>query len=131
MRTLEAGEVFVSLEGPKTLTKEGDSRVRGRTLSACSEGWFTVNNANVQRWAARQRCVQSTDLHNKIEMASADVVRKVAPGEVLVALASPVMEKAAGVLRIHVSAEDDGAVGFMSVRGDQSATVLEPILDER
>jgi len=131
MRTLEAGEVFVSLEGPKTLTKEGDSRVRGRTLSACSEGWFTVNNANVQRWAARQRCVQSTDLHNKVEMASADVVRKVAPGEVLVALASPVMEKAAGVLRIHVSAEDDGAVGFMSVRGDQSATVLEPILDER
>jgi len=126
LRMLEVDELFDVLEGPKMQTKEGELRVRARCLGEGGEGWFTVTSANVRPWSPDYTCKQSTDLHNKVDMASAEVVRKIEQGESLEALEAP--EMTADALRVHVRAEKDGAVGYVSVKGEKGAVFLQPIL---
>merc|ERR1712050_478891 len=42
LRTLEVGEVFEVLDGPKSETREGLERVRCRSLADGTEGWCTL-----------------------------------------------------------------------------------------
>merc|ERR1712183_1084280 len=48
------------------------------------------------------------------------------PGESLKALSAPAKEASSGLLRVRVSAEKDGQVGYATVRGDQGTILLEP-----
>jgi len=126
VRTLEVGEVFEVTDGPKTEVKEGAKRVKGRNLSDGAVGWFTLAPKAMSPWSPQYKCVEGTVLHDTLDIATAGVVRKLEPGEILQALATPALEKATGLLRVRVRAEKDGKVGFATARSDKGNVILEP-----
>jgi len=124
VRMLEEGELFEASEPPKVETKEGASRVRGRSLSNGSEGWFTLVTGKLSPWSPHYRCDASTELTEALDTASAKVIRMLDPGETLEALNAPVDDGPSGALRVQVRAEKDGAIGFASIRGPQGLPFL-------
>merc|ERR1712048_841463 len=56
-RTLEVGETFEMLEGPKTETQEGSSRVRVRCLSDGLEGWYDAGSS-LRAWHPKHKSVR-------------------------------------------------------------------------
>jgi len=128
LRSVEEGDIFEVLEGPRSDVKEGAHRVRGRVLSDGSEGWFTLSSRTTTPWAPLYKCAQNTTMTEGLTIKEAKQVRKLEPGEVLEALESPQPEKAAGVIRVRVRAEKDGAIGFATVQGNQGTVLLKPIL---
>jgi len=131
LRDLEVDELFEVTDGPRKETKQGAERARGRTLGADAvEGWFTVTKKNVQPWAPRFTVLQSTAMHDKLELAGAKSVRRLDLGEDVEALEAPVREEKTGVMRVRARAEKDGVSGFVTVRGNQGTVILQPILAE-
>merc|ERR1712151_307658 len=130
LRTLEEGEVVELLDGPKTETKEGDNRVCVRLLSDGSEGWFSLTGKNVTAWRPGYECVQTTVLQDGLEMKEAKTMRKLECGEHVEAIEAPVLAKGAGIMRVRVRAQKDGAVGFATIRGNQGTVILKAVLDD-
>jgi len=128
VRQLEEGEVVEIVDGPKSETKEGVKRVRGRNIGSGEEGWFTLAGKNFQPWAPRYKCMQSTVINDALAIKEAKAIRKLEVGEVLEALEAPVLEKTAGLLRIKARAEKDGASGFATVRGNQGTVLMKPVV---
>merc|ERR1712046_436255 len=106
--------------------KEGASRVKGRNLADSSEGWFTLRKSCLQAWCPKLRCAQSSVLHDGVNVANAETVRKIEIGELLEAMEVPVLDS--GVLRVRVRLEKDGAIGFATVRGNEGRILLEPLV---
>jgi len=127
VRTVEAGELFEVLDGPKTESRLGAYRVQGRSLVDSSEGWFSVTTKSTPVWSPLHRCVVATALQDSVEMASAKDLRTLEVGERLQALAPPTTEATDGVARLRVRAEKDGIVGFATLRDGQSTVLLEPV----
>jgi len=127
VRTLEEGEVFEVTEGPKPETKEGAKRVRGRNIADGVEGWFTLTSKTFEPWSPQYKCNQSTVINDGLAIKEAKAVRKLEVGEYVEALETPVFDKAAGLLRVRVRAEKDGAIGFATVRGNHGTTMLKPV----
>jgi len=123
MRALEDGETFEVLEGPKTDTKQGANRVRGRTLGDATEGWFTLTKKNMQVWSPNYKCRSPIDLCEDVECSK--IQRKLEVGERLEALEPPVIHN--DVVTIRLSAESDGAVGFATIKA-QGTVFLDPVL---
>ncbi|CAK0902536.1 unnamed protein product [Prorocentrum cordatum] len=130
IRTLEAGEVVEVVEGPKSDTRQGLSRLRGRSLADSAEGWLTLSGSSLLRWSPQYKCALSTVLNDRLDIKEAKIVRKLEAGELIEALETPVPEKAAGVMRVRMRAEKDGAVGFATVSGNRGTVFLKPVLDE-
>jgi len=124
VRMLEVGETFEIVEGPKTETKIGASRLRGRNIGDGKEGWVTLSKRSMCPWSPHHSCKSSIALHDVLEVESAKLVRKLEAGESLEALESPQLEKG-GVLRVRLRAEKDGAIGFATVKGNQGSIYLE------
>jgi len=124
VRKLEEGESFELLEGPQTLEKPGETRVKVRYPREGKEGWLTLSSSNMRPWQPRYKCTAQTVLHEALELTS-KVVRTVQPGEFLEALDTPI--DASGVLRVRVRTEKDGVVGFLTVRESQGPVLLESI----
>lgn len=122
VRPLEEGETFEVLEGPKTDTKQGANRARGRNLGDGAEGWFTLTKKNMQVWSPNYKCRAPVDLCEDIECSK--VQRKLEAGERLEALEPPVFCN--DVVTIRLRAESDGAVGFATSKS-QSAVFLDPV----
>lgn len=127
VRLLEKGELFEATEGPKTDVKEGSNRVKARILADGTEGWFTLTAKNMTTWSPRYRCVSTTVLHDGLSVETAEVLRKLETGETFQALATPEKEASSGLMRIKVSADKDGKVGYATVKGDQGTVFLEPV----
>jgi len=51
VRMLEEGEALELTDGPKTQTKEGSNRVRGRSLAGGDEVWFTATSKSFRPWS--------------------------------------------------------------------------------
>lgn len=128
VRMLEEGEVFEVYEGPRAETKDGSSRVKGRSLNDGSEGWFTLAAGKVTPWAPRYRCDTSTPLTDGLDSEGSKTVRNIDQGEFLEALDAPVEEKATGLVRVRVRAEKDGSSGFATVRGAPGPACLTSVL---
>lgn len=128
LRKLEEGDTFELIEGPKTETKEGPKRIRGKAVSDGKEGWFTLSSKAFQQWAPKYKVANSTVIDNAVSPKDAKAVRKLETGEILDALETPVFEKAAGLLRVRVRAVNDGATGFATLRGNQGTVMLQPLL---
>merc|ERR1712129_552966 len=124
------GEVFEVTDGPKTETKEGARRVRGRKLSDGTAGWFTLGRKNFQEWAPKYKCTQTTILDGGLALNESKSVRKLEVGEIVEALDAPVFDKETSLLRIRLRAEKDGAAGFATVQGNQGTVMLKPVLDD-
>jgi len=126
LRMLEVGETFEISEGPKSETKIGASRIRGRNIGDGKEGWATWTKRSMYSWSPHHSCKSSIALHDGLEVESAKLVRKLEVGESLEALEPPQLEKG-GVLRVRLRAEKDGATGFATVKGNQGTVYLESI----
>jgi hypothetical protein len=124
VRELEQGEQVEVIEGPKTQSKEGATRVRGRNLSSGVEGWFDMD-AKWQQWQPLYRCVVSTSLSDQLDPSSAQVLRDLVPGETLEALETPALNPHSGSLAVRLRAESDGATGFATIR-EEDTLYLEP-----
>jgi len=131
IRMLEVGEALELTDGPKTETKEGCHRVRGRSLAGGAEGWLTVTAKSFQPWAPRLRVAQASVLGDVVAIKEAKTVRKLEADEVVEVLEAPALEKESGAIRVRVIAEKDGVMGFATVRGNQGTVMLKPILDEK
>jgi len=128
LRTLEPGEVFEIIEGPKTESKEGANRVKCRNLGSGKEGWFTLTAKNTHPWSSQYKCTQGTTMTEGLEIKDAKTVRKLEVNELITALETPLRENAAGIMRVRVRAEKDGAIGFATIRGNQGTLLLKPML---
>merc|ERR1719204_2088243 len=113
VRTLEAGELFEMLEGPRMEVKEGASRLRGRSLTDGSEGWITGPGEVTVPWTPAHRCRQSTPLTESADPASR-ALRELDVDEAVEALEAPQSER--GLMRVRVRCEQDGALGFATVQ---------------
>jgi len=127
VRMLEEGELFeVSETKPQTL--EGALRARGRIVptgddgSGGDSGWISVDS-HVSIWCTTHRCKRGTDLTDE---SGEVVVRPLVVGEVLEALQVPFRDEAAGILRVRLRAEKDGAVGFAALKDADGGVLLEP-----
>mmetsp|Transcript_122013 Transcript_122013/g.304481 ORF Transcript_122013/g.304481 Transcript_122013/m.304481 type:complete len:1901 (-) Transcript_122013:56-5758(-) len=125
VRSLEAGELFEIREGPQAQVKEGASRLKGRSLSDGTVGWFNGPNDITVPWTPLYTCRQGTTLTDGLEVSTSKAVRKLEPGEQLEALDMPVVEKATGLMRVRLRCERDGACGFVTVRSSQGVVILE------
>eukprot|EP00930_Biecheleria_cincta_P023467 TRINITY_DN1695_c0_g1_i1.p1 TRINITY_DN1695_c0_g1~~TRINITY_DN1695_c0_g1_i1.p1 ORF type:complete len:2092 (+),score=696.54 TRINITY_DN1695_c0_g1_i1:73-6276(+) len=128
VRQIEVGEAFEALDAPKTEKRDAILRVRGRDPTDNREGWFTITGRNFSQWSPTYKCIQGTVLNDCLEIKEAKSVRKLEAGEVLEALHSPVLEPAAGLLRVRVRAKKDNACGWATVRGNQGTVILKPVL---
>lgn len=126
VRSLEVGETFEIIEGPKLETKIGASRLRGRNIGDGKEGWVTLLKRSMVSWSPHHSVKSSIALHDGVEVETSKVVRKLEVGESVEALESPQPEKG-GVLRVRLRAEKDGATGFATVKGNQGSVYLESI----
>lgn len=130
LRTLRPGDLVEVIGEPVPEEQQRATlRVRGRCLGDSVFGWVTLTIANALPWMPRYRCVQGTVLHEVPVVSSASVVvRNLEAGENLEALAAPFLEASAGVVRVRARAERDGAVGFVTIRGDKGTEILETVL---
>eukprot|EP00971_Amphidinium_carterae_P074253 1467374-Amphidinium_carterae.1 len=129
IRTIEFGEVFEVLEGPR---KEADAagkkkdpteRVHGRSMVDGSQGWFSLSS-EVLPWSPQMQCMKSTSLQESVDTESA-APRRLEVGEEVQALATPVLDEKANVLRLQVRASKDGAVGYATMRGNLGTAFLD------
>jgi len=130
VRTLEEGELLEVLEDPRVESKEGASRVRGRSISSGSEGWVTIAPSKFSPWCPRYKCDSSIALTDALDSASAKTLRTLEPGEVLEALDAPAEDKGAGALRVRLRAERDGATGFATVSVGDGQPLLHTVMTE-
>eukprot|EP00930_Biecheleria_cincta_P039577 TRINITY_DN2719_c0_g3_i1.p1 TRINITY_DN2719_c0_g3~~TRINITY_DN2719_c0_g3_i1.p1 ORF type:complete len:2018 (+),score=609.16 TRINITY_DN2719_c0_g3_i1:764-6055(+) len=123
IRQLEEGEIFETLDAPKTEKKEGDQRMRG------TDGWFTFGKF-LTLWSPKYRCLRATDLTESLDAAST-VSRKIVQGELVEALELPRVDEASGLVRVQVRTEKDNSLGFATVQESQGPAFLEALSPER
>jgi len=131
LRQIEAGELVDGLEDPKADAVPGRNRVRLRNLTNGAEGWLTQTKESVALWAPKYKAKPTADcinLYEGLDTSSSDVVRSLEKGEMLRALMTPERERAGSiVIRLHVVAESDGTIGFVTVVNDEEVVFLEPV----
>eukprot|EP00927_Polykrikos_kofoidii_P084335 TRINITY_DN8855_c0_g2_i1.p1 TRINITY_DN8855_c0_g2~~TRINITY_DN8855_c0_g2_i1.p1 ORF type:complete len:1963 (+),score=523.65 TRINITY_DN8855_c0_g2_i1:91-5979(+) len=126
-RFIEVGELFESTDAPKSETRSGALRVRGRT-TCDEEGWFSLTTKTAQTWSSRYRCEKSTAMsHDMSSSATSKAFRKIEVGEIVEAIALPVLEKSTSIIRVRCRAEKDGATGCAIVRGDHGVEILQQL----
>eukprot|EP00927_Polykrikos_kofoidii_P057622 TRINITY_DN5177_c0_g1_i5.p1 TRINITY_DN5177_c0_g1~~TRINITY_DN5177_c0_g1_i5.p1 ORF type:complete len:2021 (-),score=505.36 TRINITY_DN5177_c0_g1_i5:134-6160(-) len=129
LRSIEVGELFEMTDGPMVEAKERANRVKVRILSNGAEGWCTAVPNAVVPWTPQYTCVSSTVLHDGMEINDSSIVRKLEPGDLLKAMGTPRLNTDSGILRVRVRVEQDGKVGFASVKSNQGTVLLELVHD--
>jgi len=124
VRMLEKDEAVQILEGPREEKMEAVMRLKGRASSDGSVGWITVHDKNLKPWSPFYKCSNATVIHDGFQVKAAQIVRRVEVGEVVELTEGPRPEKEIGVMRIKARAERDGAVGWITVKGNQGTVFL-------
>lgn len=124
VRKLVVGEMFTLLEGPNEDKDAGITRVRGKCCSDDAEGWITIKgNAGTTYAEASSKhytVLQDVPLQKKYGSNSPDqaLVRTLEKDEAIEALDKPKEEVFAAESRIKGRALADGAVGWITLKGD-------------
>jgi len=134
IRTLEVGETFQVLEGPKIVKKEGALRTRSRCISTGCEGWVLADKS-LAMWTPLYTCVRGTELMDSAGFESGKVLRALEKGETLEALSAPTLvqmpeETGKSSFCVRVRAEKDAMVGFAFVSDKKGTVFLKTKLDE-
>jgi len=127
IRVLDEGEMVETLDAPKKQSVEGICRMKGRSLVDDLEGWLTLTQNRIHAWSPHYVCRQSTVFQDKLKIAGAKTLRHLDVDELLYALEAPVWEEDAGIMRVRARAENDGIVGFVTIKGNQGTVMLESI----
>mmetsp|Transcript_24359 Transcript_24359/g.56133 ORF Transcript_24359/g.56133 Transcript_24359/m.56133 type:complete len:2250 (+) Transcript_24359:128-6877(+) len=126
LREIEVGELIEALGKPTVQTLEGCTRARGRSCNDGLEAWFTTSGG-VKPWQPVYEAIAAMALCKAVEVGSDKSVRKVEPGERFQALTAPFTDKSSGLLRVRVRAEQDGSVGFVTIRGNQGTWFVQSV----
>eukprot|EP00930_Biecheleria_cincta_P032600 TRINITY_DN22604_c0_g1_i1.p1 TRINITY_DN22604_c0_g1~~TRINITY_DN22604_c0_g1_i1.p1 ORF type:complete len:2058 (+),score=625.53 TRINITY_DN22604_c0_g1_i1:78-6176(+) len=124
VRTLVPDEAVEILEGPKKETFEAVTRIKGRALADDVVGWVSKKERKLKAWVPEYRCGKETVIQNTLCTRGAGMVRRLDEGELIETLEGPKEDTEVGLLRIRGRAEKDGAVGWISVRGNQGTQFL-------
>ncbi|CAK0808981.1 unnamed protein product, partial [Prorocentrum cordatum] len=123
VRSLEAGEAVLLLEGPKEEAFPPDVRIKGRALSDGAIGWITLKGTTVKKWSLFYKVLKSGPAHDARSPEGAQVLRETTAGEVAEWLEGPVEE--GKELRIKAKLQKDGVIGWVSVRDAEGNKLME------
>lgn len=123
VRMLEKGEAMHALEGPKDEAIAPEVRVKCRALSDGAVGWITLKGENVRPWSPYYNCVKAAPMSEAAVAEGSAVVRSVAAGEAVELLEGPTKE--GDELRMKVRAEQDGAIGWGTVKDSKGVKYFE------
>merc|ERR1740129_929818 len=124
LRMLAKDEAVEILEGPKDERFDALVRAKGKALSDGAIGWVTVREKVLKSWTPFYKCTNSTVIQDSHLVKGAQTMRKLEVGEVIEVLEGPMVEKDLDVLRIRGRAEKDGAVGWVTLKGNQGTPFL-------
>lgn len=127
VRMLEKGEVIAITDGPKDEKFEPIMRMKGRALSDSACGWITVKDKSLKNWSPIYKCLSATVVHDGFKVKESQVVRRMEVGELVEIVEGPTLETAIGVIRIKAKAEKDGALGWITVKGNGGTLFLKSI----
>lgn len=126
VRMLAKDEVLSVLEGPTEEVNVPEVWVKGRTLSDATEGWVQLRNFNMKPWSPFYTCLTATQIHTKLVIADAEVVRDLQVDEVLELLDGPSEETSSKEMRMKGRAKKDGAIGWVTIKDGDGKRILEP-----
>lgn len=128
IRSLEPQETIELLEAPREEKSDAPLRMRCRAVTDGKVCWVGLKGENFKRWSPHYKCVSPTALMDRLEVNDdTQTTRKVNVGETFELLQGPTEEKELGVLRIKCKSDKDGAMGWMTISGNQGKNFLECI----
>lgn len=132
-RTIDVGEVLEVLEGPRQETAEPEKFLKGTAVKDGASGWIRVKDANGGDIAVHGKksfyvCKSMIALTDQYDIQKCGILRKVSTGEVFEEVESPdgKPEEGASISRKRVKSTRDGDEGWITLKGSQGTTYLEP-----
>merc|ERR1719247_566072 len=123
LKKLTVDEVFTISEGPVAEEGTGVERVKGKSTKDDVEGWITIKgNAGTSYAKVNEKLYTVTGEVTMQKMFSSDSseIRKIAAQEAIEVLEGPREERFEPAQRAKVRTSSDSAVGWISVKGDNT-----------
>eukprot|EP00929_Paragymnodinium_shiwhaense_P078674 TRINITY_DN407_c0_g4_i1.p1 TRINITY_DN407_c0_g4~~TRINITY_DN407_c0_g4_i1.p1 ORF type:complete len:2118 (+),score=935.15 TRINITY_DN407_c0_g4_i1:97-6450(+) len=128
-RSLRPDEVVELLEGPCKVTLPDLKRMKVKATKDGASGWITVRDRAGAIYAeattSHYKCTTSVAITDKEDVKDCKVVRKLAVGEVFLAEAASHTVSEAGITRVRGKATQDGAEGWITLKGNAGTTYAE------
>jgi len=120
IRTLEAGETFQVLEGPKEEKVQPDSRIKVRCISDDKVGW--TSKGCTKKWSGTYKCLDKAAVTETAAVAEdAKVLRELQKGDTVKHVEGPKQEGKA--IRMKVTIGKD--VGWVSLVNDDGKKLFD------
>jgi len=129
IRSLKSEEILELVEGPRRVTGEFDDvlRARVKAMKDGAQGFITVRDHAGVFFAElsdkHYTCAAVTGITDEFNMSKCKVVRKLAVGELVVALDEPKEEEEKKILRVQVKALKDDVTGWVAINGVKADTI--------
>jgi len=124
LRSLVTGEAIEVTDGPRDETFDAVERIKGKALSDGAIGWVTIKSDNLKPWTPYYTCVKETVIHDALSGKTAQVVRRLEPGETVELLDGPLLDTEMGVMRLKGRATKDSSTGWITIKGNQGTAFL-------
>merc|ERR1719356_1346291 len=116
IRTMEVGETFQLLEGPRDEKAAPETRVKVRCVSDGKVGWIS-KKASIKTWNPVYRCLDKVSLtDSRAVLEESKVLRELLKGESVELLDGPFEE--GKDIRIKCRATKDSVIGWVSMKSD-------------
>jgi len=129
VRKLKSDEILELLQGPRKETYGPSLRIRAKAASDSTTGWLTTKDGTGTIFAEADQkmytCTSAIAMTDDRDIKNCKVVRKLAAGEVFVAVERPVEEKDAGCTRVKCRSTKDDAVGWVTIKGNAGTVYAE------
>jgi len=129
VRKLRLDEVLELLEGPKKETFEPAMRVRAKAALDEKMGWLTTTDkfgvVCAEADGKQYTCTAAIAMTDNLDIKACKVLRKLAVGELFVAVEGPIEEAEAGVTRVKGRALKDEVVGWITMKGNAGTVYAE------
>jgi len=126
---LRAQEVAEVLEGPRKDSMGVTKRVKGKSTTDGTVGWFALTDAQGHTSASESNttyiCKSAIALTSSREIENCKVLRKLDKNEVLTGLSPPEADGDSGVLRVHCQATKDGEQGWVTLKGNAGTVYVQ------
>jgi len=124
VRTLAKDEAVELIEGPKEERSDALVRVKGRAVTDGAVGWVTMKDRFLGPWSPHYRCSNATVINDALSVKNAVTIRKLEVGETVEVIEGPILESSLDVMRVRARADLDGAVGWVTLKGNQGTPFL-------
>jgi len=137
--TLDVDDVVCVLNGPLQVMITQDSGSTGVFRVLCErirdglKGWVSIRDTkaefdNVEKYSNSYVIMQETVLTNTYELKEFRVIRRVKKGERVMAISAPQYNRETELLRVKVKAVQDGASGWITVKGSHGTLFLRSLV---